>query len=474
MTKYSEYRKYLISLSLFYRIFLPVLVLGLMCFTGNTHFLILFYIFADDKCVDIGITHAINAEECVSGNSVGTETAAENEPDHSVRDETVAHKINVTVFESVQEEATAAESSIKFESENDVAAGTVTHEISSAECKSEEGVTHESTECEMNVADYTVKVEDCDTEKQTEDEHAMSEVDIVVKCESRKESGESENQESTEKSDDLKVDSQTASDLRLAVDNADMLQKYETEAVAVEVDGVRSNVRNSVDQDFDLVQEMTVSDADHMTYEPNMVPEHDVIHESAILDSTDYIFKDANVVQDNSNSKDCDTKTAVDVSGEMGSVSELEDSKVDEDEDAEEVQAALIAAVARSEACCWDVVDSTEKLLAEVPLVALEAVPVPVRVPVTLAVVEEGEALEEVEVIPMQEELEVRLEEGTFPVAPEDALSMDWPYPMKMDSGIVAPALDDVEGGTSSSGKLTQAQYPEFSTSQAVKLELEG
>jgi hypothetical protein len=120
------------------------------------------------------------------------------------------------------------------------------------------------------------------------------------------------------------------------------------------------------------------------------------------------------------------------------------------------------------------VVDSTEKLLAEVPLVALEAVPVPVAVPMTLTVVEEGETLEEVEVIPMQEELEVRLEEGTFPVAPEDALSMDWPYPMKMDSAIVAPALDDTGGGTSSSVKSTQAQYPEYSTSQAVKLELEG
>jgi hypothetical protein len=122
------------------------------------------------------------------------------------------------------------------------------------------------------------------------------------------------------------------------------------------------------------------------------------------------------------------------------------------------------------------VVYSTEKLMAEVPIVALEAVPVPVpvSVPVTLAELEEGEAVEEVEVIPMQEELEVRLEEGTFPVAPEDALSMDWPYPMKMDSAIVAAALIDTGDGTPSAVKSAQAQYPEYSTSQAVKLELEG
>jgi hypothetical protein len=416
----------------------------------------------------------MSAEECVPGNSVGPETAVENGPDHSPRDETVAHKTNVTLFESVQEkEATAAESSVQCESEKDVAPVTVTHEIIVAEHKLEEGATLELTECEINVVECSVKIEDSDIEKETKDEHAMSEVDTIMKCEFKKDSCKSGNQEGVEKSDDLKVDSQTASD-RPVVSNMEVLQKCETEAAAVEIDSVGSNVRNSVDQDLDLVQEMAASEAADMTYEPSMVPEHDVIHESAILASAGYIFKDENMVRDNDNSKDHDTKTAVDVSGEIGSVSEREDSKVDEDEDAEEVQAALIAAVAGSDACCWDVVDSTEKLLAEVPLVALEAVPVPVAVPVTLAVVEDGEALEEVEVIPMQEELEVRLEEGTFPVAPEDALSMDWPYSMKMDSAVMAAALDDTAGGTSSSVKSTQAQYPEYSTSQAVKLELEG
>lgn len=433
--------------------------------------LILFCIFAEENCIDVGTAHTVNVDEHVSGSGVRTETM-----ENSMGDEALANETNVTVFKSEKEaEATAAESSVECESEKDVATDMVTHEMSVAEYKPEEDVTSESSECEMNVAECAVKEDDSDTERETKDEHVMSGVDTTVKYDSKNDQGVSESRDSLERSDDLKNDSYAVSDIRPVVSDVEMLQKCETEAAA-EINTVGSNVRNSEIQDLDLVQEMTVNDADHMTYEPNMVPEHDVIHESAVLDSTGYILKDDSVVEDNSNSKDGDRKTAVDVSGEVGSVLENEGSKVDEDEDAEEVQAALIAAVAGSEDCCWDVVDSTEKLLAEVPLVALEAVPVPVpvAVPVTLAVVEEGEAVEEVEVIPMQEELEVRLEEGTFPVASEDALSMDWPYPMKMDSAIVAAALIDTGDGTSSAVKSTQAQYPEYSTSQAVKLELEG
>lgn len=51
-----------------------------------------------------------------------------------------------------------------------------------------------------------------------------------------------------------------------------------------------------------------------------------------------------------------------------------------------------------------------------------------------------------VEVIPMQEELEVRLEEGNFPVP------ADWSYDVRMDSELVAAALGPTQtqggGGT--------------------------
>jgi hypothetical protein len=388
--------------------------------------------------------------------------------ENSVVDEALVDETDGTVCKSEEAaEAAAAESSVKCDSE-DIATEIATHEVSVIEYKAEEDVTSESSECEMNGVECAVREEDSDVEKEAEDEHVMLGVDTTVKYDSKKDQGVSESRERLERSDSYAI-----SDIRSVVSDVGVLHKCETRATA-EINSVGSDVRNSVDQDLDLAQEMTVNDADHMTYEPNMVPQRDVIHESAVLDSTDCILKDNDVVQYNSNSKDGDAKTAVDVSAEVGSVLEHEDSKVEEDEDAEEVQAALIAAVAESEGCCWDVVDSTEKLLAEVPLVALEAVPMPVAVPVTLAVVEEGEAVEEVEVIPMQEELEVRLEEGTFPVTSEDALSMDWPYPMKMDSAIVAAALNDAGDGTSSTVKSTQAQYPEYSTSQAVKLELEG
>lgn len=95
-------------------------------------------------------------------------------------------------------------------------------------------------------------------------------------------------------------------------------------------------------------------------------------------------------------------------------------------------------------------VSSTEKLL-EVPFNALDSVPV--------GMVGSESATEHVEVIPMQEELEVRLEEGTFPVP------TDWPYGVKMDSDMVAAALGSTEPGT-------EPNLSEFSGNQ-VKLELE-
>lgn len=102
---------------------------------------------------------------------------------------------------------------------------------------------------------------------------------------------------------------------------------------------------------------------------------------------------------------------------------------------------------------------STEKLL-EVPLHALDSVPV--------GMVSVGNSSSEhVEVIPMQEELEVRLEEGTFPVP------NDWPYGVKMDSDMVAAALGTTETANNLSENTTHTStYPEFSGNQ-VKLELE-
>uniref|UniRef100_A0A347ZJG1 Putative ASX n=1 Tax=Reticulitermes speratus TaxID=60591 RepID=A0A347ZJG1_9NEOP len=408
---------------------------------------------AEESSPDVGMVHSVNIEECVPGNGIRSERA-----ENSVGDEALAYETDVTVFKSETDmEAAAAESSVDCESEQIAARESVVHETDAAECKSEEHVTPESAECEMNVVTCTVKEEDVGIDKETEDEHVTSEVDTSMKCESKKQQGESGNWDSVERNFDLRLDYDTPSDIRPALSNVEVLLKCETEEAATEIDSVASNIRNTVDQELDLVQEMAVSVADHMTYEPDMVPGHDVIHESAILDSSGYIINGDSVVQTNSNSKEDDTKTAVDVSGEVESVSGLEDLKVEEEEDPAEVHAALIAAVTGSEGCCWDV-DSTEKLLDKVPLAEVPLV----AVPVALALVEERD----VEVIPMQEELEVILKPSNFPVAPEDALSMD--------SAIVTAALDDIGGGTSSTVKSTQAQYPEYSTSQAVKLELEG
>lgn len=100
---------------------------------------------------------------------------------------------------------------------------------------------------------------------------------------------------------------------------------------------------------------------------------------------------------------------------------------------------------------------NTDKLL-EVPLHALE--PVPVRL------VGSTDQTEHVEVIPMQEELEVRLQEGTFPVP------TDWNYDVRMDSDMVAAALGNTEGENNSANPKQSQPYQEFSGNQ-VKLELE-
>lgn len=86
-----------------------------------------------------------------------------------------------------------------------------------------------------------------------------------------------------------------------------------------------------------------------------------------------------------------------------------------------------------AEECCWGLVESsttTEKLLEVVPLHTLDTSTVPEH---------------DVEVIPMQEELEVRLEQSSFPVPSEwsfklveaalhsDATSVNVPVPQEFN-----------------------------------------
>lgn len=108
--------------------------------------------------------------------------------------------------------------------------------------------------------------------------------------------------------------------------------------------------------------------------------------------------------------------------------------------------------------CTWNVVDSSTEKLLEVPLHALDSVPV--------GMVGSQNPTEHVEVIPMQEELEVRLEEGTFPVP------TDWNYDVRMDSDMVAAALGNTGSESNPAGPKPAQPYQEFSGNQ-VKLELE-
>lgn len=142
-----------------------------------------------------------------------------------------------------------------------------------------------------------------------------------------------------------------------------------------------------------------------------------------------------------------------------------EESKQHEDdeteEDRKEIHAALFGAGVPRADECWGVDSSTEKLLADVPLHELDSVPV------SMSVVdpEPGDG-EDVAVIPMKEELEVRLEEGSFSI-PED-----WPYGVKMDSEMVAAALETADNLSVSDNSAVVTQFSEYSLNQ-VKLELE-
>ncbi|KAI4464438.1 additional sex combs like protein asxl [Holotrichia oblita] len=143
------------------------------------------------------------------------------------------------------------------------------------------------------------------------------------------------------------------------------------------------------------------------------------------------------------------------------SISEKNDEKVED----ENMHATLFT-VARvnfdefSDDCCWDVVDSSTEKLLEVPIHALDSVPA--------GLVGTENTTEHVEVIPMQEELEVRLEEGTFPV------SNDWSY-MKIDNDFVTNTVTESEiENTQAEANTPTSQQPYISFPRnQIKLELE-
>lgn len=123
-----------------------------------------------------------------------------------------------------------------------------------------------------------------------------------------------------------------------------------------------------------------------------------------------------------------------------------------------EIQGALLSGTNSNDDDCWNVDSSTEKMLSEVPLHNLDSVSVPMKVVDT--------EQQDVAVIPMQEELEVRLEESSFP------MTDDWPYDVKMDTDMVASALSNADNVNISQATSIQPHFSEYSTNQ-VKLELE-
>ena len=438
----------------------------------------------------------MKVDEIVPENDTMVKSALESEADQIHETEPFDKETDIEDSAAEQEiETKPSEINAKNETRKNIETECEANQMNVDECKTDElaEINTDGDESSENMKQDDIEVTNNDvrpssenikegernntlSDKQSNSECEKSDSNSEIKFEMVKEGSESESRDSTEGSEHLKEDPLALPELREVHNGAEGSEICKTES-EYKNEQEEPKVSDSKEQDSNTVQDITVSNAEHAAYDSNVVPEQYVIHESALLGSTDYAAKCESVSQDNNGFKDSESKTMAEASTEIGSMSDHEESKAeDEEEDAEDVQAALIAAaVAGSEGCCWDMVDSTEKFLAEVPVVALEAVPVPVPVvPVALAVVDESEPVEEVEVIPMKEELEVRLEEGTFPVAPEDALSMDWPYAVKMDSAIMAAALEETDDGSSSTIKSTGAQYPEYSTSQAVKLELEG
>lgn len=116
-----------------------------------------------------------------------------------------------------------------------------------------------------------------------------------------------------------------------------------------------------------------------------------------------------------------------------------------------------------SEECCWGMVDSSTEKLFQVPaLHSLEPT-------VTQEETNTSKLDENVQVIPMKEELEVRLEEGTFPV-----VLNDWSCEVNIDSDMVVAALGSEEAEARSKESLAK-QTNAFTgvSGNQVKLELE-
>ncbi|XP_072396860.1 uncharacterized protein Asx isoform X1 [Diabrotica undecimpunctata] len=134
-----------------------------------------------------------------------------------------------------------------------------------------------------------------------------------------------------------------------------------------------------------------------------------------------------------------------------------------------DIQATLFgepSVPATTDECCWSIVDNrTEKLMQVPPLHNMEP-------PISTQTTPEKDFTEKIEehvqVIPMQEELEVKLEQGRFPVVVND-----WRYDVNMDPDMVEAALgtSGEEIGDKEATKQ-KANYQEYSGNQ-VKLELE-
>ncbi|XP_057666536.1 putative Polycomb group protein ASXL3 isoform X2 [Diorhabda carinulata] len=146
------------------------------------------------------------------------------------------------------------------------------------------------------------------------------------------------------------------------------------------------------------------------------------------------------------------------------------DKGVKEESSAVDIQATLFGetTVPAPDECCWAMVDNrTEKLMQVPPLHNMEAATVAAQTPPEKSFTEK-QIDEHVQVIPMQEELEVKLEQGRFPVVVND-----WRYDVNMDSDMVEAALGTA--GEENNEKETpkqSANYQEYSGNQ-VKLELE-
>ncbi|XP_047107553.1 uncharacterized protein LOC124776558 isoform X2 [Schistocerca piceifrons] len=323
-----------------------------------------------------------------------------------------------------------------------------------------------SVECEM--CDDIVKSEECDSQNLTDSKTNVM-IELVTRSEFSVEKCEADNTNRGIIDSEMEM---------VTVNSAVTLGDIKEELKEVDIaNNVTSQTSDSVPYDQNCVSH-TGTDSSELFGSSGVVTKVEVtasLEESACVPGKPLHAvtveptssePDMNKVEDDDDDDDDDEDDDDDDEEDDDEEEEEEEDEDDDDDDAEddveENQTALFATtVSSGDGCCWDVDSSTE-----VPIVALEAVPVPV--PVALRVIEDGEAADEVEVIPMQEELEVRLEEGTFPVASEDGLSVDWPYAVKMDPSMVA-VTSDQEG----LNKSVQSQYADYPTSQGVKLELE-